>query len=82
MKQTCWNFFDCKKTDCPQHGWLGVHCWENTFNHCGRNMVDGQTFQKMTDEDRRSVCESCLFYMRYHFSGWGLSDGPVAEFSR
>jgi len=64
--ETCWEFFKCKNTDCPQYNWIGVHCWDNMLSHCGGHMVDKKNFKEMSENDPKAYCHSCMYYKKYH----------------
>lgn len=48
----CWNFFNCKRRDCPAYESKDLRCWLFSGTHC-RNEIQGKFLEKM------EICVNC-----------------------
>jgi len=61
--EQCFDFFGCKKTDCPMFQFPNSNCWETDGTLCNNPCQGVVNSQKLTKE---TVCKICLYYQSIH----------------
>jgi hypothetical protein len=51
----CWEFFQCKETECPVHTTGDERCWLVSGTHC-RNEIQGKFLEKI------EICLDCELF--------------------
>jgi hypothetical protein len=62
MSDLCFEYFDCKKKDCPNRKEKRIDCWNVAHKVCPQNMANIGN----TSIPSESVCKMCLYYKYIH----------------
>jgi hypothetical protein len=63
--ETCYDYFDCTKTECTIQKNKKLKCWEVEDTLCDTHNNDLKLLQKLF-ESKKEYCELCFYYQTYN----------------
>ena len=64
-KDTCYEYFDCKETECIRRENLAVNCWDIVDVRCHCHSDGFEKLQKQLGS-KLAACKLCIYYQSHY----------------